>query len=470
MGPERGPRGDPSDRYDPAVTVRGGATEAARVCPFVALDDDRDRRLDHPDHRHRCYAEAPPAPRAIAHQEAYCLSPSFPGCPVFQDWANREAANVARGGADRADRASTERRTSEREPAGAMPIAAAAAAAGASDRAAPPDRDGRPQPPAQRRDGIEPGPWDAWTDAEADGDVRERGEPRRDDAQSNASDPAAIPPRRRQPRDWAEPPPWGGADAGPADDPNAAPPPFLAERDALSSRDPRADDDARAAPGAPRAAALSGAGLAASPAARAARGPEPGPEDDDDADYEVARERTDRRRSIAAGRLRGAERDASVPPWEPRKRSEAYPALKTPMSLPRLGPLAGAVAALAIAALALFFIVPALLDLGGDGGGPGGGGGSSASPSAAVSPAASAVPATPAAPTPQVYVIKQGDTLSKIAKKFGLTVDDILQANTTTIKDPNKIALGEQIVIPVPSPSDDGSDASAEPASPSPSA
>ena len=140
------------------------------------------------------------------------------------------------------------------------------------------------------------------------------------------------------------------------------------------------------------------------------------------------------------------------------------------MSLPRLGPLAGAVAALAVAALALFFIVPALLNLGGDGGGLGGGGGSSPSPSAAVSPSASAVPATPAAPTPQVYVIKQGDTLSKIAKKFGLTVDDILQANTTTIKDPNKIALGEQIVIPVPSASDDGSDASAEPAAPSPSA
>lgn len=67
--------------------------EGPTVCPFVALESDRDRRLDEPDHRHRCYAEPTPQPRAIAHQEAYCLSPGFTLCPIFQDWAKRAAAN-----------------------------------------------------------------------------------------------------------------------------------------------------------------------------------------------------------------------------------------------------------------------------------------------------------------------------------------------------------------------------------------
>ena len=53
------------------------------VCPFVALDDDRDHRAPGPDHRHRCFAESPAAPRALAHQAAYCLSGSFAGCPTF---------------------------------------------------------------------------------------------------------------------------------------------------------------------------------------------------------------------------------------------------------------------------------------------------------------------------------------------------------------------------------------------------
>jgi LysM repeat protein len=117
------------------------------------------------------------------------------------------------------------------------------------------------------------------------------------------------------------------------------------------------------------------------------------------------------------------------------------------MSLPRLGPLAAALVVLIIAALALFLVVPALLIPGAN---TGAGPGSSASASASASAAASAAPATPAAPTPQVYVIKQGDTLSKIAKKFGISVDELLAANTTTIKDPNKIGLGQQIIIPVP--------------------
>ena len=62
------------------------------ACPFVALELDRDRRSERPDYRHRCYAEQVPAPRTIAHQEAYCLSPNFSRLPHLPDWALRAAA------------------------------------------------------------------------------------------------------------------------------------------------------------------------------------------------------------------------------------------------------------------------------------------------------------------------------------------------------------------------------------------
>jgi LysM repeat protein len=116
------------------------------------------------------------------------------------------------------------------------------------------------------------------------------------------------------------------------------------------------------------------------------------------------------------------------------------------VSLPRLGPLALAVVALVVAALALFFVVPSLL-LGGPGS-AGGGGGSSPTATSSHSVAPSVSP-SPAAPTPQIYIVHQGDTLSRIAKKFGVTVDEIIAANPT-IKNPDKIGLGAQLVIPVP--------------------
>src|SRR4051812_9054102 len=81
------------------MAAQGTGFDTPRACPFVALELDRDRRSDSPDYRHRCFAEPTPAPRSIAHQEAYCLSPNFSACPVFQDWAVRAAARpVAPGG------------------------------------------------------------------------------------------------------------------------------------------------------------------------------------------------------------------------------------------------------------------------------------------------------------------------------------------------------------------------------------
>ena len=70
--------------------MNGGSRPQA--CPFVAFDDDRDRRSEAPDPRHRCFAVPNPEPRAIAHQQAYCLTPNFPSCAFFMDWAGRAAA------------------------------------------------------------------------------------------------------------------------------------------------------------------------------------------------------------------------------------------------------------------------------------------------------------------------------------------------------------------------------------------
>ena len=57
-------------------------------------------------------------------------------------------------------------------------------------------------------------------------------------------------------------------------------------------------------------------------------------------------------------------------------------------------------------------------------------------------------PATPSEPTYIKYKIKSGDTLSKIAKKYGTTVKAIKEANPDKIKNVNKIYAGDTIKIP----------------------
>ena len=52
-------------------------------------------------------------------------------------------------------------------------------------------------------------------------------------------------------------------------------------------------------------------------------------------------------------------------------------------------------------------------------------------------------------PTVKVYVVQKGDTLFKIAQRFGTTVEAILKANPE-IKDPNLIFVGQKILIPAP--------------------
>lgn len=64
------------------------------------------------------------------------------------------------------------------------------------------------------------------------------------------------------------------------------------------------------------------------------------------------------------------------------------------------------------------------------------------------------VPATPSdtptptvTPTPIIYVIKKGDTLIPIARQFGVTVQEIQDANGIT--DPRRLSIGQEIVIPL---------------------
>ncbi|MCJ7711246.1 MAG: LysM peptidoglycan-binding domain-containing protein [Chloroflexi bacterium] len=395
------------------MTDRGlPIVNGAPACPFVAFEDDRDGRALAPDHRHRCFAESKPAPRALAHQEAYCLASAFPVCPTFQDWARREAAAARSGSADSSP---------PREDIPAVtPVST-------------------PLPPRDREPRSSPG----------------------------TEVPPPLPPRRNPQRDWAAPPPWS------ADEPE---------------RDPGGDPSHYAPPAAAPAAAAAGAaawgadsrGLAGSAADRLA-GPDPDkpaasgqsgyaplPPDvlDDapgvadvhlDADPdELGTPRRASRRAPAPGRREQVSRPPAQDPsemfgpaWEKPQRYEAYPSLRTRVGLPSFGGgisrLGVAVLALVFAAVGLFFVGPMLLGIGNDGGG-----GAAATPRATVAAATpSAAPTLAPAPTPQVYVVAKGDTMSKIAKKFGVTVEEILAANPQ-VQNANKIDIGDELTIPAP--------------------
>lgn len=74
-----------------------------------------------------------------------------------------------------------------------------------------------------------------------------------------------------------------------------------------------------------------------------------------------------------------------------------------------------------------------------------------ASPSDATIPTAQPVPAealpagTPVEPT--VYIVQPGDTLSSIARKFDISLEDLMRANGLT--DPDYVLLGQELVIPI---------------------
>jgi nucleoid-associated protein YgaU len=414
------------------MTDRGlPGADVSPACPFVAFEDDRDERADRPDHRHRCYAEAEPAPRALAHQEAYCLSSAFPVCPVFQDWARREAAHARSGGV----------------PA-AAPTPASSVVDTSEDPGAGADEDG-----------------DAWPERPTGPDVEER-------------------PRRNPRRDWAAPPPWAsgsGAAAGPGGPRRAADADvaaeFLASRseegrglagsaadrlagggrpldDAAARPRRRPIEEIAATPADPELAGLVGGGGLRHRGRTA--DPAPGP-----AAARSAAERPAHRPTVSSTRDRGRDRDRERereraaaerdvhdgPSWERQRRYEAYPSLRTRAGLsgvnvPRVAVLFGA---LAVAAVALFFL-PALLGVGG----PDRPNASGTTPPASAEPSVATSPTPIPEPTPQTYTVRSGDNLSRIARQFGVTVDQILEANKDTISNPNRISVGQVIVIPIP--------------------
>jgi nucleoid-associated protein YgaU len=418
------------------MTERGlPSVDGAPACPFVAFEDDRESRSTSPDHRHRCYAEPLPAPRAAAHQEAYCLSSAFPVCPTFQEWARREAAH-ARGDGER--------------PALA-PVAIARASVS---------------------DGGHEGASDEDAEDDDPGDL---------DEHRSIGDRRPLPPpieepqiHRNPPRDWAAPPPWasGGAGASGAGSRRSAvdrssaeddgPPQFLADRPDESrgwagSAAHRLASGAGASDSGRSPVRSSDLGTAALPDAELAELVGPARAAGRPVHGYPTPPRPGNRPRVSSTRSE-PPRDAIIgPAWERQRRFEAYPSIRTRVGLPSLPRVAVLAIAVAIAAVGLFFL-PALLGVGGSGDGDSG----SATPSVSHGVAsASPAPSVLTAPTSQVYVIKAGDTLSKVAKRFGLTLQELLAANKDTITNPDKITIGDEIVIPTVAPDviNDGSPA-----------
>ncbi|CAN5821126.1 hypothetical protein BH24CHL6_BH24CHL6_02060 [soil metagenome] len=367
--------------------------EGPTACPFVALESDRDRRSDEPDHRHRCYAEPDPAPRALAHQREYCLSAAFTTCPIFQDWAIRAGATPVplRPGYS-AD--------SEHDPAAAWAAAPPWLAEDKSETGAEASDSGTDSfvgPPSRL-----PG-----TGAEAQGEIERL--PSLSPGDEHGQQPPAVPPRRAQPRverQFAPPEPDAKVVSEPGPEPEREPPqpqapapPFLAGRaERATSQVPGAD------------------------AGRSARFP--------------------------SETLRPED---VVPPWgrEPLRGLKTRSKVNYGDSGSWTGRTTKLLAIVALLALAVAAVLLAPSLLGGAGGGPQGTpplAGSSPSP-----PNLQPTPTLPPTPTPaasaRLYTVQAGDTLFLIARRHGLTVEQLLLANPQ-LANPDLVQIGQVLIIP----------------------
>jgi hypothetical protein len=381
------------------MTDRGlPLADGAPACPFVAFENDRDARATGPDDRHRCYAEVRPAPRALAHQEAYCLSPAFPVCPTFQDWARREAAQAKAAAALEAGPAEAD---GERE--------------GNRDDG---DRDDSDVPGGSASSGGEAGGFDSG--------------------------------QRNPPRNWAAPPPWLSSRDGDVEDDEPdvqAQPPIRGGGLSGSFADRLAGGSASGLP----------AGQAGGSQNRPAAAP---PRWAGEAEAGEDRAEGGNGREAPPSSARRSPRDARHPAtpalpgpsWERPKRLEAYPTLKTRIGLGsvHLPPILVGVGALVLAAVALFSL-PTILGLFGDAGGPGG----SLLPSGAAPADASGSPAAPTptpGPTQLIYRVQGGDTMSTIADRFGVPLAALIEANRETIPNPDLLQIDQEVIIPLAAP------------------
>ena len=401
------------------VTQRGELFgESPQACPFIALELDRDRRSDRPDYRHRCFAEPTPQPRAIAHQEQYCLSPDFAACPIFQGWAMRAAAKPVPVPQGYEGRARSTDPSSTPTPAGAQPPA--------------PNQPSLPDVPP-----IAPQPGETWpkdtfapaADAGAPSQLRAFEAP-------SGTKPAASPRFADSEPDFAPPAPtvasvWASSPGVPESTDEPPVPGFLSGRsERPATQRPRAS---RATPSAP----------SASPK---------------DAPYKETVGREDLVPSWELTRKYGAD------VTDHHRRDDVGDGGGVSGGGDRFGGIVTAIAVIAILALGVAGVIflPGLLA----------GKAPTASPSPtfvagvptdsglASLPFPTSTLVTPAptpvitpVPTPEAtahtYKVKSGDTLGKIARKFGVSVDDIRAVNPQ-ITNPDDIFVGEVITIPQP--------------------
>jgi nucleoid-associated protein YgaU len=402
------------------------------ACPFVAFDDDRDERETTPDHRHRCYAETPPAPRALAHQEAYCLSAAFPVCPIFQDWARREAAQARH-------EAPPPARAPGASPVGGSIPVGLGDLSGGDDLADEPVYEDPPPRRNPRQGWASPPPWMRRGEPDPEGGLEPAEDPGNgdpDDAYaaegglagsfadrlaSSTSSAGGEPTAARVP---ADAPVWRKGDSW---DDEIAPTHEPAERE----------------PG-KRAAAH-----AEAPVPVVAPVPPVAPPRYHERERARA-EAPDEESHPTAGSRQGSDRkrDLVAPSWERPARLEAYPTLRS-RRMPDISfpPILVALVAILLAALVLF-LLPGFLGIGA----PQAGTSPTPSLSASSGPLGSLAPTLIPEATAQSYIVQSGDTMSKIAKRFHVTLQALIDANKTTIPNPDNLKIGDVVIIPTATP------------------
>jgi LysM repeat protein len=453
--------------------VRGrppGAGEGPPACPFVAFAEEPDSRAGVPDHRHRCYAQEPPEPRARAHQERFCLSAGFASCAYFQDWAVRQAAarvaepvpvaasRESRGRArpDRAGRYAAgagqlaafdaidprfpseeadewdaaPQRATERQYSGAERQYSAAVPQRAERQYSAPERQ---YPGTERAPGAadRPYPSKERSDARsrsgnggsaANGEERYSGYPTAARLLGIGSSPAFLPGGE----ELAEPGKWQRSERlqswlEDAEQGSRAPRTQRAETEEMDAWSETfdavdVDNEANRVAVVEDSAELQ-AGVLPYRASQARRTPMPAPQ-------RIGRQAA--RRGM---------------PWDRRASPEIFPELRRQRETTRRVPPVLLAALALLLAAGVVFTLPGLLS-------------SPQRPAAA--PPTSAPTDTPlptasasavAAATPQVYTVAKGDTLGGIARSFKLTVAELLAANPA-VTDPSRIRVGQQLTIP----------------------
>lgn len=401
------------------------------ACPFVAFADDRDRRADTPDRRNHCYAESVPKQRALAYQAEYCLAPAFAGCHVFLGWASRAAA-APDGTSEVPDS------TSSRQPVMIDP-----ATIGSPVDASPPSS-ATGSASALTDDHTASAGESSGASVLAAASPQEAGHsPALDTGRDWLFDMTLGTPRGIPESDeWVPTTAWLGLAE---EDPDVGEP-----LEAGTSRgwDPPAREEAETTADAPLLVEPDPSGQpqatpAPIPAARLAALP-------------VRRRRTSTRplRPIGSGE------------WEEGPPISREPLVRRRLVDARIGLLLGAIILFVLGAALLLLPgpfagkpgqedAPGVITGASDGpAAPASGPPGSAEPdgrpaaSAASTPLAESSPSGSAepGPTPRTYRVRKGDTLSRVASRFRVTIE-LLQC-VNGIPDPNVLSVGQELVIP----------------------